>query len=216
MLLETYYSWATPLFSTQLGLPNEQREALKKTILDLSKRQVDPIDSQVAIPAKHRLLESPLDFFRAHKQNPAVNACHNLLVDGLTMAIHEANAGYFDDPPAIQTLITESWYHVTSNGGYHDSHSHPNCSWCGIYCVETPEKADANNGVNRFYDPRPLADHYQDAATQYLSHEGVWDFDLPIDSAVFFPSYLKHAALPFFTQTKERIVIAFNSQTHAI
>jgi uncharacterized protein (TIGR02466 family) len=215
-MLESYYSWATPLFLTQLGLPEGLRNSLKASILNLSELQSSAIESNVAPSAKNRLLESPLDFFDSNKHNTAVSACHELLLSGLEMAILEANADCFDESIETKTVITESWYHVTQNGGYHDSHSHPNCSWCGIYCVDTPQKSDPKNGVNRFYDPRPLADHYQDAATQYLSNEGVWDFDIQPDQAVFFPSFLKHAALPFFAEQKKRIVIAFNSQTHHI
>lgn len=156
------------------------------------------------------MLESPLDFLE--QDDADIQVLNQTLADLVLQVAGDVNAMYWpEDADPVVTLV-ESWYHITRYGGYHDAHSHPNCSWSGIYYLKAGESDLATrSGVNRFYDPRTNADHYQDAGSLYLSNQGFWDF-LPVEGQVIlFPSYLKHSALPYFGHT-DRIVLAFNAR----
>ena len=48
--------------------------------------------------------------------------------------------------------ITESWYHITKTGGYHDLHNHAHSSFSAIYFLDVSE-CDYKNGSIRFYKP---------------------------------------------------------------
>jgi uncharacterized protein (TIGR02466 family) len=145
----------------------------------------------------------PLQKFRAHVE------------DLVGMIAHAVNEPFWPEGAQAEVEVVESWYHITQNGGYHDTHSHPNCSWCGIYHLQEGESSiEGRNGVNRFYDPRHGADHYQDAGTAYLSADGMMDFSPLAGQIIIFPSYLKHAAMPYFGES-DRVVLAFNCQVNA-
>ncbi len=216
MLTESFYPWATPLFIAQIPLAGQQQATILEIIETSSAQQTSAIDSQIAPSAKHNLIESDLHFLDHHQQVEAIQALKNTIVDHLSLCIQEANASSWPENHQTRTTLIESWYHVTQKGGYHDIHAHPNCSWCGIYCLENSEADfETKSGINRFYDPRHHANLYQDAGSLYINDEGVWDIALQAGQAVFFPSYIKHSALPY-QGDKPRIIIAFNSQTDFI
>lgn len=207
--IESINAWSSPLFVTT----NPDHEFIKEDLLayiyEYQQHQSHAIDSQVAVTAKHQLFESKLNFLET--ELPAIIEARRMLEELLSAVVAEVNSGCWPEGVEGEATIIESWFHVTKDGGYHDIHSHPNCSWCGIYYLESGECAlDARNGVNRFYDPRINADHYADAGTAYLGGQGFWDFEPVEGQIVIFPSYLKHSALPYFGK-KDRVVIAFNS-----
>lgn len=207
--LEELNVWNTPLFVSQLP----DHEFLKEALLDLIYRQKaeqkTAIDSHVAPTAKHAMHESTLDFL--DQEDPTVMETKRILEELTLEVAASLNHSFWPEDATADAHIIESWYHVTQKGGYHDVHSHPNCSWCGIYYLEPGDAANAGNGgLNRFYDPRANAEHYTDPGTAYLGAQGVWDFTPVEGQIVFFPSYLKHSALPYFGD-KDRVVIAFNS-----
>lgn len=207
--VEMIDAWTTPLFVTT----NPDHEFLKQDLLDYiyqyRAQQNSAVASEVAVTAKHQLYESKLCFLES--ELPAVMELRRMLEELLSEAATAVNQGSWPEGSHGDARIIESWFHVTENGGYHDVHSHPNCSWCGIYYLEPGEcELGSRNGVNRFYDPRINADHYADAGSAYLNQQGFWDFEPVEGQIVLFPSYLKHSALPYFGD-KDRIIIAFNS-----
>ncbi|WP_027859270.1 putative 2OG-Fe(II) oxygenase [Marinobacterium jannaschii] len=208
-IIEPIDAWSSPLFVTT----NPDHEFLKESLLEYvynyHSQQGQSIASEVAIGAKHQLFESKLCFLEA--VDPAIMELRRMLEELIAAVASEVNQSYWPEGAEADANIIESWYHITRNGGYHDIHSHPNCSWCGIYYLD-PGECDlgARNGVNRFYDPRINAEHYADPGTAYLSNQGFWDFEPVEGQIVIFPSYLKHSALPYFGD-KDRVVIAFNS-----
>ncbi|TBR45116.1 hypothetical protein CBF23_001050 [Marinomonas agarivorans] len=207
--IESINTWSTPLFTSQQADHTFLKETLIEHIYHCKELQQQAIDSQVAPLAKHQLFESRLDFLES--ELPEVIELKRSFEELLTQAASIANQDAWPAEVTASAYIVESWYHITQNGGYHDTHSHPNCSWCGIYYLDVGDSdLTSRNGINRFYDPRVNAEHYQDAGTAYLSHQGVWDFAPKEGQIILFPSYLKHAALPYFGQT-DRIVIAFNA-----
>lgn len=207
--IEAFNVWTTPLFITQLPDHEFLKEDLLKAVYTQKATQSTAIESQVAPSAKHALHESTLDFLEL--EDPAVMETKRQLEELILEIASNLNQSFWPEESEAEAHIIESWYHVTQKGGYHDAHSHPNCSWCGIYYLEPGDAENKENGgVNRFYDPRVNAEHYADAGTAYLGGHGVWDFTPVSGQVVIFPSYLKHSALPYFGD-KDRVVIAFNS-----
>lgn len=206
--IEAIQTWSTPFFVAQLEDHEFLKDALILHIQETKARQQDSIDSQVAITAKHQLFESKLDYLEA--VHPETMELRRLFEELVVAVATDVNHEYWPKDTEAEANIIESWYHITQNGGYHDVHSHPNCSWCGIYYLEPGDADfDQKNGINRFYDPRINAAHYTDAGSAYLGNQGVWDFSPIEGQVVIFPSYLKHSALPYFG-SKDRVVIAFN------
>lgn len=212
--IEHWPTWTTDLFLCT----NPYHELFKEPVLNAIKAHSaaaeTAIASEVATTAKHGLVESELDFLDA--DNPDLQALKQMLTDLVLDCAASVNEPYWPEGAEPEADIIESWYHLTGNGGYHDAHSHPNCSWCGIYCLDPGESnLEDRNGVNRFYDPRHNAAHYMDAGTAYLDGAGFWDLAPLAGQVVIFPSYLKHSALPYFGE-QERVVLAFNAQVTLI
>jgi uncharacterized protein (TIGR02466 family) len=207
--IEALDLWASHLFVTSYPYHTLQKEALLTLIRqDAAQQQV--IQSEVAVTAKSQLAESELDFL--DRDDDDLQMLNAYLSELVTTVAGDVNAAYWPDGAGVQSILVESWYHLTQNGGYHDVHSHPNCSWCGIYYVDIGEANFAQrNGLNRFYDPRVNADHHLDAGAAYLNQTGLWDIEPVEGQIVLFPSYLKHSALPYFGK-KDRVVIAFNAR----
>lgn len=197
--------WTTPLFVAELPDHEFLQDALVAQVYQQQQQQTTAIASQVAPKAKHGLHESTLDFLDL--QEPNIMELKRLLEELVLTVASNVNQAFWPQDLQIDAHIIESWYHLTQQGGYHDAHSHPNCSWCGIYYLQ-PGDTD-KGGINRFYDPRVNAEHYADLGTAYLGNQGVWDFQPVPGQVIIFPSYLKHSALPYFGSS-DRIVIAFN------
>jgi uncharacterized protein (TIGR02466 family) len=123
------------------------------------------------------------------------------------------------DRSRIRVSAVDSWFHITNDGGFHDTHQHMNCSWCGIYYLQIGDsgpksEGGAPNGGNRFYSPlRLFGGSHTDFGTQYLENQGYVDPALHDGLLILFPSYLLHSGLPY-RGTKDRIVISLNCQVH--
>ena len=206
--------WATKIFTMQWPEYEENAPALIRHLYDLQSAENQNIASGLALSAKPKsgLFESRFNLFAT--QNPELLALTNYIGDALRSVASYVNGG--TRPPAmIDVVATESWFHITNNGGFHDAHYHGNCSWCGIFYAqagdaETPQNQSAGNGTNRFYSPIGTGACYMDYGNAYLRKDY---FDVqPVDGQlVLFPSFLLHSALPY-TGDQDRIVISFNSQ----
>lgn len=209
VMIEDINLWQTQMFA--LNYPDHEaiKSDLLKAIYANQEQQTVAVESEVAIDAKHGLYESKLDFLT--QPIPAVRNLREFVEEMLGTVATAVNQEFWPPGSIGKAQITESWYHITQNGGYHDAHSHPNCSWCGIYYVDAGDcEIVTRNGSNRFYDPRFCADQYLDAGTAYINSNGFWDFQPTEGQMVIFPSYLKHSALPYFGQ-QDRVIVAFNS-----
>lgn len=202
--------WESPLYLCTNPVHDLVREPLLELIRKQSTQQADAVASQVATTAKHQLLESSLDFLE--QDDADVQVLSQTFADLVLQVAADVNANYWPDDAEPEVTLVESWYHVTRYGGYHDAHSHPNCSWSGIYYLQAGESDLATrSGVNRFYDPRNNASQFQDAGSLYLANQGFWDFAPVEGQVILFPSFIKHSALPYFGKT-DRIVLAFNAR----
>lgn len=206
--------WSSHLFATHYPEHNLSKQALLDYFYHYQNGENEAIASGVAPLAKQKLFESKLTLM--DELNPDIQMLRASLEELITEVATAVNQQYWPEGAEAQAQIIESWFHITENGGYHDVHTHPNCSWCGIYYVDAGEaNLNDRNGNNRFYDPRQGADHYQDAGTAYLGAHGVQDFSPQEGQIILFPSYLKHSALPYFGE-KDRVVVAFNAEVNFI
>lgn len=125
--------------------------------------------------------------------------------------------------PALRIAIEGLWFQTSRSGAFHDVHTHGNCSWSGVYCVQVdpPERRTAHpaygdaHGVTRFYGP-PLAQGggaHVDLGTAYLQPPHVDVPPVP-GQLVVFPSWLPHQALPY-DGVQDRVIVSFNASVHA-
>ncbi|WP_425256934.1 putative 2OG-Fe(II) oxygenase [Rubrivivax sp. RP6-9] len=146
------------------------------------------------------------------------------VVERLRDTVQQANAAAW---PAhalqLQVHIAGMWFQVGNGGAFHDVHTHGNCSWSGVYCVQVDAEAErtahpvygAANGVTRFYGPpfAQLGGAHVDMGNAYLQPPHVDVAPVP-GQLVLFPSWLPHQALPY-QGTLDRIIVSFNASIHA-
>tara|TARA_Y100001970_G_scaffold292665_1_gene434996 strand:+ start:90 stop:695 length:606 start_codon:yes stop_codon:yes gene_type:complete len=185
--------FSTPLFEfNNLALANELRSYLTSL-------EIDGIESRVAEHVKHNMSESKFNLFNSNEKiikttRAYIASCIKDLLNNLTSR---------DDDYKI--VFSESWYHVGGKNSSHDLHAHINCSWCGIYYIDS---GDHNKGGQTFFC-NPIFSNFLDLGT--LHHNDTEHIVTPEDGKlILFPSYLKHFQ-SLYTGEKERIVIAFNS-----
>ena len=215
-------AWPTTMFLCDWPDNAARAPAIIDHLQERATAFTQPIASGVATSAKSAegLIESPLDLFQTTSE-PNLKALIAWIAGCVRAAVIKAN-GSDVAPDQLRVVFTESWFHITNNGGFHDAHTHGNCSWCGIYylaagdpdTVPASGSTTAGNGVNRFYGPLSTGGMARDFGNNYLRR---YYFDVqPIEGRmILFPSYLLHSALPYFG-TADRIVLAFNTRTNRL
>lgn len=123
---------------------------------------------------------------------------------------------------ALQVAIEGLWFQCSNRHAFHDVHTHGNCSWSGVYCVQVdpPERRSAHpthgelNGVTRFYGPpfAQLGGAHVDLGNAYLQPPHVDVAPVP-GQLVLFPASLAHQALPYDGEL-DRVIISFNASVH--
>ncbi len=215
-------AWPTTMFLCDWPENGARAPAIIDHLQERAKAFKQPIASGVATSAKsgEGLIESRLDLFETTSE-PNLKALIAWIAGCVRAAVSKANGGDVA-PDKLRVEFTESWFHITNNGGFHDAHSHGNCSWCGIYylaagdpdTVPASGSTTAGNGINRFYGPLPTGGMARDFGSNYLRR---YYIDVqPIEGRlVLFPSYLLHSALPYFGAS-DRIVLSFNTRTNML
>ena len=146
------------------------------------------------------------------------------LVDGLRQTVALANHGHWPETaPGLQIGLQGIWFQVSNKGSHHDIHTHGNCSWSGVYCLqvdETPTRQahavhGQRNGVTRFYGPHfnHLAGAAMDFGNAYLQAAHI-DVQPTPGQLVVFPSWLAHQAMPY-DGDKDRVIVSFNATIHS-
>lgn len=125
--------------------------------------------------------------------------------------------------PDFRVALRGIWFQMSNLGRHHDVHTHGNCSWSGVYCLQV-DPADARaghpvlgaaNGVTRFYGPHfnHLAGAHMDFGTAYLQDAHL-DIAPQPGQLVVFPSWLAHQAMPY-QGALDRVIVSFNVSIHA-
>jgi len=212
MQIGANFLWATPLIEVKNPCHAQWKEALVRHCYESQTQAKEQIESGVTPRRKANLYESQFNFLE--RPQPEIQAlrqfCNDALVGAVSSLIQRATRA---PAPPIKVDLFESWIHITRDGGYHEVHNHPNCSWCGIYYLDPADcTVDPPNGINRFFSPidimydDPGAEAYPQKPISITPAEG---------TLVLFPSYVKHLAAPY-KGTRERIILAFNSRVSAV
>lgn len=146
------------------------------------------------------------------------------IVDSIRQTVVLANQGVWPEAtPGLQIALRGIWFQIANQGSHHDVHTHGNCSWSGVYCVQVDADAQrqahrllgATNGVTRFYGPHfnHLGGAHMDFGNAYLQAAHLDVEPLP-GQLVVFPSWLAHQAMPYDGET-DRIIVSFNASVHA-
>ena len=206
MNCEVFDYWSTSFYMIE----NEAHDEIKQKALDYIS---DSLESEITVAPRAKgggLRETNFELFHRAKEadvaGHGVGSIYDFCLRGVATAVCHKQKISVDE---ISVKMLDSWAHVSNDCGYHDAHNHPNCSWCGIYCVEAGESSSETlNGINRFYSPLNSMT-LDDMGSHYLaSNSNDWE---PKDGVlIVFPSYLMHCALPYSGEV-DRVVISFNT-----
>lgn len=197
--------WTVNFYDCQWHEHHLYQDQLKQVCRDLENTNRC---SRVSLDAKKNLFESSFDF--VNTENQAVRAWADWVQSQIYHAAAHANQQYWSPGTNISITIHESWCHITRDGGYHDTHIHPNSSWSGIYYLDIGDMDHASkNGINRFINP--LASMYVDAGTMWNHASTSIDIMAESGMMIIFPSWIQHSAMVYRGQ-HERYVLSFNCQ----
>ncbi len=155
---------------------------------------------------------------------PEFGALLKFIAAALQATAQQANAGVWPEGRhGLQLELVGVWFQIQNGASFHDVHTHGNCSWSGVYCVQVdpPEQRAAHpqfgalNGATRFYSPMfpLLGGAYIDMGNAWLQ-QATLDHALCEGDLVLFPSLLAHKAMPY-VGTRDRIIVSFNAQIRA-
>jgi len=186
------------VFSTPLAYHKNESivDGLKKYILD---NQPQGVDSNVAAYAKHNLKESRFDFFNSNES--IIQESMRWFGDCLVKTVSEFNNNILNGQYGVG--FVDSWFHIGKKYSSHDVHNHGNCSWCGIFYVDSGEVDKGGETIFR----NPVTSNFTDCGNNYVFTS---IRVIPENGKlVLFPSYLDHYQ-SLYTGDKDRIVIGFN------
>lgn len=207
--------WETRFFAFQWQHHRTESPDIISYLYELQAAQSSNIASEIAPAAKSAtgLYESDFDLLK--RDHTGLQRLRGFIEECVSMTVSHLNRGR-PAPNELNVEICDSWFHITNDGGFHDTHAHGFCSWCGIYYLQVGDSGNrtqgsAPNGGNRFYSPLWRGGSYEDLGNAYLSNVYV---DPPISDGMLllFPSYLMHSGLPY-QGAKDRIVISVNTRT---
>ncbi len=100
------------------------------------------------------------------------------------------------------------WANISRDRAYNGIHTHPECTWSGVYYVTLGERdmSDPRNGIIEFLDPRMGVDIMQLPGQPFGTQLQI---NPEAGTMMVFPSWLHHWVHPF-RGTGERISLAFN------
>ena len=211
-------SWPTQFFIRKWSEHREQIPGIIKFLYELKEKEDKNIASGIAPTMKPEtgLFESDFDLFL--HEHPGLQKLKGFIIETVQEVVCGLN-GREVPPERINVSLDDAWFHITNDGGFHDTHGHSQCSWCGIYYLQTGDMMrskteNAPNGANRFYSPFTVGGQHIDYGNKYLTNNIVTP-QVEDGMLLLFPSFLEHSALPY-TGDQDRIVIAFNSRSAVI
>lgn len=211
-----------PLWPTPLGLHRFAQAASVNTLLVRVFQAMRATDPNA--PQDKRAFYASGDDLLERIHLPEWDTLVRFLVDSVRQTVVLANQGAWPvATPGLQIALRGMWFQITSQGSHHDVHTHGNCSWSGVYCVQVDPEAQrtvhpvlgASNGITRFYGPHfnHLGGAHMDFGNAYLLSPHLDVPPLP-GQLVVFPSWLAHQAMPYAGEA-ERIIVSFNASVHA-
>lgn len=212
MTLNVFPAFAVPMAEVFHPEASALNTALMQLILALEAqgggyRNPDPVVHQPA-----GLFESEFDFFA--RDEPCVHQLRGWVWSSLGEFLRNINPSLAAGTQGLR-IASQTWFHVTRDGGYFGYHNHPMASWSGVYCVSDGEPSPdySNNGCLVFPHPQIATNTFLDATNATLrwpfSH-GNFVLTLKPGQLVLFPSWLGHYVTPFYGRS-QRMTVAFNA-----
>ena len=174
-------------------------------------------------PGKSNSVYASPDNFSEGTDNPAILALQKFIMDNVFEIATDVNANYWSRGQSMNVNVTGMWFQISNNYGFHDTHVHGNCSWSGVYYVQSGDSSIGKddlgdngqpNGITRFYGPHTeyQAGGHGELGNFYLQ-DSTFDSYPEDGKLVIFPSHLKHMVFPYNGE-KDRIIVSFHAQVH--
>jgi len=209
--------WHTPIGVHRFAQADDVNEVLVRVFQTMRATDAGAVDGSIAFYASRDDL----------LQRIKLSEWEQLLafiIDSVRQTVVLANQGAWPEAkPGFNIAVRGMWFQISSQGSHHDVHTHGNCSWSGVYCLQVdPQQArnahpalGAANGVTRFYGPHfnRLGGAAMDFGNAYLQNAHL-DIQPVPGQLVVFPSWLPHQAMPYHGQA-ERVIVSFNVSVHA-
>lgn len=211
MPVNVHPAFAVPMGDTFHPEAESLNPDLRRLILSLESLGAGYRNPEPVVHQPEGLFESEFDFFA--REESAVQRLRSWVWASLGEFLRDINPNMADTRGL--RIASQTWFHVTRDGGYFGYHNHPMASWSGVYCVAdgNPSPDYTNNGCLVFPHPQMAANTFLDPANAVMrwpfSH-GNFVLKLRPGQLVFFPSWLGHYVTPFHG-TGERITVAFNA-----
>lgn len=206
--------WSTPLLRKSFA----QSERVNAELVELFHKHREA-DGEV----EARVYSSPDDLLQRY-QHPALSELFGFISESVFEAASAMNKHIWQgmNPGRLSMHVVGAWFQIQNSYGFHDIHSHGNCSWSGVYYLQMDDletrhqhpNLGAQNGVTRFYSPRfnLLGGAHMDLGNAYLQESHI-DIEPEEGTLIVFPSWLNHKAMPYDGK-KDRVIISFNAQVH--
>ena len=193
--------------------------------------EVNPVLARVFTAMRATDPQAPAGGFYASADNllqrvdlPEFSELLRFIAASLQTTVQQANAGVWPElRHGLQLEMTGVWFQVQNGASFHDIHTHGNCSWSGVYCVQIDPAEQRvshgqfgeQNGATRFYSPMfpLLGGAYMDMGNAWLQ-QATRDIAPQEGRLVLFPSFLPHKAMPYVGE-RDRIIVSFNAQIRA-
>ncbi len=212
MPVTVHPAFAMPFGESFHPEPEALNTDLRALILALEAQGMGYRNPDPVVHQPEGLFESQFEFFA--RDESCVRRLREWVWPTLAEFIRTINPEVAKQPTGLQ-IASQTWFHVTRNGGYFGYHNHPMASWSGVYCVADgdPDTALSNNGCLVFPHPLTGANAFLDATNATLRwpfSQGNFVLNLKPGQLVLFPSWLGHYVTPF-QGNAQRITVAFNA-----
>ena len=200
--------WSTPLLRTStetVDLANQLRDVILDCENEGFRKKNSPQRSH------ENVFESEFDFLSWQRQ--PIPQFREMMVGYLGNFLKLVNEINDADLKSLN-FDNHCWFHIYRNGGYFQTHNHPNASWSVIYCVDPGDESPENEsmaGHIMFTDPRHV-NAYLDPANNGMRRDMSFNairLRLKPAELLIFPSYLYHTVEPYVGK-RPRISIAAN------
>jgi uncharacterized protein (TIGR02466 family) len=212
MALNVYPAFAVPMAEESHPEPERLNADLTRLIRTLEARGDGHRNPDPVVHQPQGLFESEFEFFG--RDEPCVQELRSWIWASLAEFLRNVNPGMANGFAGLR-IASQTWFHLTRDGGYFGYHNHPMASWSGVYCVSdgNPSQDHSNNGCLVFPHPQPAATTFLDPANATLRWpftHGNYVLNPKPGRLVLFPSWLGHYVTPFHG-SGERITVAFNA-----
>lgn len=212
--MNTTKSEIIPLFSVPLGVSHNKNTKFHKELMSVfkEKEQTNKVRQHGFVGKNNQVYESPFDLF--DWKYDCVEHLRQYCYGQLYQFVGSLNQYDVDILKRLH-IASESWYHITTKGGYFGIHNHPMAAWSGVYCVQAGDKVEGSpdSGCLNIVSPHIGTTSFIDKSCSSLKGQfsrGNRLINLEEGQLVIFPSWLLHEVKPYLGD-KERITVAFNA-----